>query len=64
MECGIENLWKRGISHGRRSHPYFVKYVTITYFKAFLGADAYVWSDKKFLYIDKRDQPWDILPYL
>jgi hypothetical protein len=37
----------------------------INYSKAFVAAVAYCWADQKFLYIDKRDRPWDIfLPCL
>ena len=57
MECGIENLWKRGISNVGRSYQDFGKYVPITSFKAFCSADAYEWADKKFWYLDKRDRP-------
>ena len=57
MKCGIENLWKRVISNGRRSYLYFGQYVTITSFKSFCSAAAYAWVDKKFCYIDKRDRP-------
>ena len=44
----IENLWKRGISYGRRSYPDFGQYVPITPFKAFCSAAAYAWADKFF----------------
>ena len=60
MECGIYNFWKRVKYNGRRSYPDFGKYVPINYFKAFCSAAAYAWVDKKFWYLEKRDQPWDI----
>ena len=58
MEFGIDNPWNRVISNGRCSYPDFGQHVPITYFKAFCSAYAYAWADKKFWYIDKRDQTW------
>ena len=41
MEWGIENIWKRGQSNRRRSHPDFGKYVPITPFKSLLISATY-----------------------
>ena len=60
-EYSIENLWKRVIFNVRRSYPDFVQCVLITSFKSFCSKTAYAWVDKKFWYLDKLDQPWDIL---
>ena len=57
---GVENLWKRGLSKGRRAYPDFGRYMPINYFKAFMAAAPYCWCDEKYWYIDKRDRPWDI----
>jgi hypothetical protein len=49
----------------RHDYPNFGQYMPINYFKAFVAAAAYCWTDQKFWYIHKRDRPWDIfLPCL
>ena len=35
IETGVENLWKRGRSSGRKEFPNFGKYTKKNYFKAF-----------------------------
>ena len=65
VEQGVENLWKRGRSNGRRDYPNFGRYMSKNTFKAFQSAAPYCFCDKKFWYVDKRDRPWDIfLPCL
>ena len=65
LERGVDNLWKKGLSHGRRQYPDFGRYVPKNAFKAFCSAAPYAWCDKQFWYEDKRDKTWDIfLPML
>ena len=65
VEQGVENLWKRGRSNGRRDYPNFGRYMAKNTFKAFQSAAPYCFCDKKYWHIDKRDRPWDIfLPCL
>ena len=65
VESGIENLWKKGKSKGRRDYPNFGKYMPVNYFKAFVCAAPYCFCDEKYWYEDKRDQPFDVfLPCL
>lgn len=59
-ETGMDNLWKRGESGGRRRHPDFGQYVPQSYFKCFQAACAFVFAEKKWWYVDKRDKDWDI----
>ena len=65
VEQGVENLWKRGRSNGRRDYPNFGQYMSKNTFKVFQSAAPYCFCDKKYWYVDKRDRPWDIfLPCL
>ena len=65
VDCGVENLWKRGRSNGRRDLPNFGKYMSKNYFKAFVSTATYCFAEKKWWYVDRRDRPWDIyLPCL
>ena len=65
VECGVDNLWKRGNGNGRKELPDFGRYVPRDAFKAFCSAAAYAFCNRKFWYIDKRDRPWEIfLPCL
>ena len=65
IETGVENLWKRGRSTGRKEYPNFGRYMKKNEFKAFQSAAAFCFAEKKYWYIDKRDRPWDIfLPCL
>ena len=41
VEQGVENLWNRGRSNGRRDYPNFGKYISKNMFKAFQSADPY-----------------------
>ena len=60
VDCGVDNLWRRGKSNGRRCYPNFGKHVGKNYFKAFLCAAPYCFAEKRFWFVDKRDKPWDI----
>ena len=60
VDCGIDNLWRRGKSNGRRYYPNFGKYIGKNYFKAFICAAPYCFCEKRFWFVDKRDKPWDI----
>ena len=65
VECGVDNLWKRGNGNGRKELPDFGRYVPRDAFKAFCSAAAYAFCNRKFWYIDKRDRSWEIfLPCL
>ena len=59
-EIGVDNLWKRGESGGRHKHPDFGQYVPKNVFKAFTCAAAFVFTNRKWWYADKRDRDWDI----
>ena len=65
VEQGVENLWKRGRSNGRRDYPNFGRHMSKNMFKAFQSAAPHCFAEKKHWCIDKRDRPWDIfLPCL
>ena len=52
---GVENLWKRGRSNGRRDYLNFGRYMSKNMFKAFQSAAPYCFAEKKYWYLDKRD---------
>ena len=54
VEQGVENLWKRGRSNGRRYYPNFGRYMSKNMFKAFQSAAPYCFAEKKYWYLDKR----------
>jgi len=58
-EIDIDNLWKRGQGGGRHPHPNFGQHIPIDMFKAFEGACALMWADKKWWCEDQRDRAWD-----
>jgi hypothetical protein len=60
VENGVENLWKRGPSGGRREYPDFGQYAPINTFKAFRISAPMCWCHKIHWYKDKRDRPWVI----
>ena len=65
VETGVENLWLRGKSSGRRNYPNFGQYVPQNVFKAFQSAAPYCFSKERYWYMDSKDKPWDIfLPCL
>ena len=65
VEVGVENLWLRGKSNGRRHYPNFGQYLPQNTFKAFQCAAPFCFCDSKYWYIEARDRPWDIfLPCL
>ncbi|KAG7356382.1 transposase IS4 [Nitzschia inconspicua] len=59
-EVGVENLWKRGPTGGRRDYPDFGQYLPRNWFVAFQAAAGYMWSPKKYWYDEKHNKPWDI----
>ncbi|KAG7355119.1 hypothetical protein IV203_004475 [Nitzschia inconspicua] len=59
-EVGVENLWKRGPTGGRRDYPDFGQYLPRNWFVAFQSAAGYMWSPKKYWYQEKHNKPWDI----
>lgn len=65
VERGVENLWKQGRSAGFKAYPDYGKYVPINYFKAFMSAFPFLWSERRFWYMSKDDIPWDMfLPFV
>jgi hypothetical protein len=65
LHKGVENLWKKGRGRGRSMYPDFGRYMPVNYFKAFVNAAPYCWSDPKHWFTAKRDKPWEIfLPLL
>ena len=46
VECGCENLWRRGSSNGRRNYPNFGQYMNLNYFKVFMSPSAYCFCEK------------------
>ena len=65
VEVGVENLWRRGKSNGRRNYPNFGQYVGQNTFKAFQSAAPYCFCEQKYWYHDRRDRLWDVfLPCL
>ena len=65
VDVGVENLWLRGKSNGRRNYPNFGRYIQQNTFKAFQHAAPYCFCDKQYWYIDRQDRPWEIfLPCL
>ena len=65
VERRVENLWQRGRSNGRSDNENFGRNIGQHYFKAFASASPYHFGNKKWLCVDKWDEPWDmILPCL
>ena len=60
VECGVDNLWRKGYSSGRHSYPNFGKYMSINKFRAFCSAAIFCCCDKSYWYKDKRDLTWDV----
>eukprot|EP00957_Ditylum_brightwellii_P068234 5180140-Ditylum_brightwellii.AAC.1 len=56
LECGVNNLWKKGINQGRREYPDFGQYVPKNTFKALCSTAPYAWCDKQFWYEDRHDK--------
>ena len=68
-QSGIENLWLRFRSNGRRNYPNFGKHIRKacfkTCFKASVSATSCCFGDKKWWCVDKRGKQWDmLLPFL
>ncbi|KAG7339288.1 hypothetical protein IV203_023991 [Nitzschia inconspicua] len=59
-EVGVENLWKRGPTGGRRDYPDFGQCLPRNWFVAFQCATGYMWSPKKYWYQEKHNKQWDI----
>ena len=65
VETGVENLWLRGKSNGRRNYPNFGQYVPKNVFKVFQHVAPYCFCHEKYWYLEDRNKPWDIfLPCL
>jgi hypothetical protein len=60
VECGIENLWKKGSSGGRQDYPDFGQYVDIKTFKCFTSAAAYCWAESSYWYRGRCETPWEV----
>ena len=60
VQRGVENLWKRGESVGLKDFPNFAQYLPVNYFRCFNIAFPFLWADKKYWYMPKRDIPWDM----
>ena len=62
---GVENLWKQGNSKGWKQYANFGQFLPQHYFRSFISAFPYLWSDKKYWYKPLNDMPWDvILPFV
>ena len=59
LENGM-NCWKSGSSGGRKSYPDFGQYININEMRAFNCAFPYLYADRKYWYMPKRDIPWDM----
>jgi hypothetical protein len=46
MENGVENLWKKGATSGRRNHPDFGQYIGKNVIKAFKSAALFFLQKK------------------
>ena len=46
-QCGVEKFWQRCRSNGMRDHENFGMHISQTYFKAFMSAAPYCFSNKK-----------------
>ena len=46
VECGVDNLWRKGYSSGRHSYPNFGQYVPINKFRAFCSGAIFVFAKK------------------
>ena len=59
-EVGVDNLWKKGPTGGRRNYPDFGQYMPRNWFIAFQSAAGLMWSPKSLWYKDKTEKTWDI----
>ena len=57
---GVEAFWKNGKSTGRKSAANFGQYMPKNYFDCFRAAAPYVFAEKSYWYLDRRDKRWDI----
>jgi Transposase IS4 len=59
-DVGVENLWKRGSTGGRRSYADFGQYMPKNWFLAFQCAAPYAFAPKQYWFQDRNEKPWDI----
>ena len=59
-DVGVDNLWKKGKSGGRRMYADFGRYLPKNMFKVFLSCAAFMFCDEQYWYIDKRDLGWEV----
>jgi hypothetical protein len=65
IENGVDNLWKKGATTGRRNYPDFGQYMAKNMFKAFKSAAHFFWASKEYWFTDPHDLTWDVfLPCL
>jgi Transposase IS4 len=60
VKLGVDNLWKKGPSVGRKDYPDFGRYVPVHYFKAWQAAAPMMWCDEKYWYEDRRNMDWGV----
>ncbi|KAL7501881.1 hypothetical protein ACHAXN_000164, partial [Cyclotella atomus] len=61
VHSGIENLWKQGKSDGYKDYPNYGQHIPIDYFKVFLHGFPYLWANRKYWDVPKKDLPFDFL---
>jgi len=65
VKKGVKNLWKGGESAGLKPHPNYNQYIQVNYFKAFMHAFPFMWSNEMYWYLPKNRVPWDMfLPFV
>ena len=45
VKLGVDNLWKKGTTGGRKDYPDFRRYVPCHYFNAWQAAATFMWCD-------------------
>lgn len=61
VHSGIENLWKQGESDSYKDYPNYGQHIPIDYFKVFLHGFPYLWANRKYWDVPKKDLPFDFL---
>jgi hypothetical protein len=58
---GMNMLWLSGKGFGLKDYPNYKQYIPKNYFKAFIRAFPFMWSDKKYWFMNRNDLPWDVI---
>jgi len=61
VDKGVDGLWQRGKSDGWKDYSNFGRFLPKAYMQVFMSGFPFVFCDKKYWGINKRELPWDVI---